>query len=362
MPISQHYDRLLFGGTIILTAVGLAVMASASWVLTAERYHRAPQYFLIWQGATALVGIALMLAAMHIKSHLIFRPRVIATFLFLSWTLLGAAYLQVPINNTHRWLRIAGFSIQPSAIARLATLLTIAMLLARSPEAPLEWKKLSLATAAVAMSTLLILLEPDLGSAVVLSAACTAVFFAAGLSFRFFLPLILIALIGLSSAIFASPYRMARVQAFMAGETSETGYQSQQALIAIGSGGFRGRGFGSGLQKLFFLPEPHTDFVFASTAEELGFIGMFILIILASLIAWRGFRVALAQKLPAPALAALGIIMLFSLQALLHMGVCLRLLPPKGIPFPLVSYGKTDLLVTLFSFGLLLNFSRGVRP
>ena len=361
MPMSQHYDRLLFGATIFLTAVGLAVMGSASWVLTAERYHRAPSYFLIWQGATALVGLALMLAAMHLKIHIIFQPRVVSGFLFFSWALLGAAYLQTPINATHRWLRVAGFSIQPSAIARLATLLFIAVFLAKLSEKDHDWRQQLPIAGAAAFSVLLILGEPDLGSAFVLAAACAAVFFAAGVSIRHFLPVIILGIGGLIYSVISSPYRLDRIRAFIGSGADHAGYQSQQALIAIGSGGLLGRGYGSGLQKLFFLPEPHTDFVFASTAEELGLIGMLILMTLVAIIAWRGLRVALAQRLPAAALASLGITMVFALQSLIHMGVCLRMLPPKGIPFPLVSYGKTDLLMTLVSIGLLLNFSRGIR-
>jgi len=361
MPMTQHYDRLLFGSTIILTAVGLAAMGSASWVLTAERYHRAPSYFLMWQGATALVGLGLMLAAMHLKVHLILQPKVVSSFLFFSWLLLGAAYLQDPINATHRWLRVAGFSIQPSGIARLATLLFIAVFLARESGEEFRLKPLLPIGGAVMASVLLILLEPDLGSAFVLAAACAAVFFAAGVPTRYFVPVAAVGIGGLIFSILSSPYRLNRIKAFLGAGADHAGYQSLQALIAIGSGGLLGRGYGAGLQKLFFLPEPFTDFVFASTAEELGLIGMLILITLAAVIAWRGLRVALAQRLPAAALASFGITMVFALQSLIHMGVCLRMLPPKGIPFPLVSYGKTDLLITLISIGLLLNFSRRVR-
>ncbi len=131
--------------------------------------------------------------------------------------------------------------------------------------------------------------------------------------------------------------------------------------MAIGSGGVLGSGYGSGLQKLFFLPEPHTDFVFASTAEELGLAGLMALVALVALISWRGLRLAWRQAESARALLAFGLTFNFGVQALLHMLVCLRLLPPKGIPFPLVSYGKTDLLLTLVSMGLLLNLSREIR-
>jgi len=361
MPITQHYDRLLFGATVVLGAVGLAVMGSASWVLTAERYHRAPSYFLLWQGIAALLGMILMLAAMHLKRSLIFRIDVVTTSLALSWVLIAAAYLQPEINHTHRWLNIGGLSIQPSALARLATLLFVAVYLEKHQEEEHPWKNLLIAGGAVIISSLAILFEPDLGSAVVLIATSGMVFIVSGVSWKILRISIMISIVLGIIMVLNSPYRLARIQAFLEGGGNATAYQPEQALIAIGSGGLTGKGYAAGHQKLFFLPEPHTDFVFASTAEELGFIGMFSLIGLVSLISWRGFRVALAQSFPAPALAAFGITMTFWLQAAIHMAVCLRMLPPKGIPFPLVSYGKTDLVVTLISLGLLLNFSRTVR-
>jgi len=131
--------------------------------------------------------------------------------------------------------------------------------------------------------------------------------------------------------------------------------------LRLGSGGFLGRGYGSGLQKLFFLPEPHTDFIFAITGEELGLVGLMVLLGLAGVIVWRGFVIALRLEDPQRALLAFGITTAFAMQSLVHMVVCLDLLPPKGIPLPLVSYGKTEMLVTLVSVGILLNLSREVK-
>jgi cell division protein FtsW len=133
-----------------------------------------------------------------------------------------------------------------------------------------------------------------------------------------------------------------------------------QSLIALGSGGLVGRGYGAGLQKLFFLPEPHTDFIFAITGEELGLVGVLLLIGLASVIVWRGLRVAFRLQSPGRSLLAFGLAIGFAVQTLIHMVVCLAMLPPKGIPLPLVSYGKTDLVVSLMAVGLLLNLSREV--
>jgi cell division protein FtsW len=154
---------------------------------------------------------------------------------------------------------------------------------------------------------------------------------------------------------------MARIRAFLDPASAvAASWQSHQSLVAIGSGGIVGKGYGAGLQKLFFLPEPHTDFIFAITAEELGMAGVTVLIGLAALITWRGVRIAVCAKLAQHALLAFGLTFAFAAQSLVHMGVCLALLPPKGIPLPLVSYGKTDLVVSLASLGLLLGLSREV--
>jgi cell division protein FtsW len=171
-----------------------------------------------------------------------------------------------------------------------------------------------------------------------------------------------IAAVALVLAIVSSPYRLARVQAFFDSDAvPAASWQSYQSLVAIGSGGFLGLGYGSGLQKLFFLPEPHTDFIFAITGEELGLLGLMVLLGLAGVIVWRGLVIAARLEDPRRALLAFGITAAFAIQSLVHMVVCLDLLPPKGIPLPLVSYGKTDLLVTLVSIGILLNLSREVK-
>lgn len=361
MPITQHFDRLLFGATIALTAVGLAVMGSASWVLATERYNRQASYFVTWQGATAAFGLLLMLVVMHLKTEVVLRPKVAGAFLGFSWLLLLGAYLQAPINATHRWISLGGISVQPSVLARLSLILLTAILLAKARDNDWDWKNLGLMAVTSSVTAVLVLSEPDLGSAVLIVATIGAMTFVAGMPIR------LLALPGISvvlaaiAAVLTSPYRLARVQAFLGAGAEAAGYQSRQSLVAIGSGGFLGRGYGAGLQKLFFLPEPHTDFVFANTAEELGLVGIIALVALAGVITWRGLHISWKQPASARALLAFGLTMTFAIQALLHMVVCLRLLPPKGIPFPLVSYGKTDLLVTMISMGLLLNLSRELR-
>jgi cell division protein FtsW len=186
-----------------------------------------------------------------------------------------------------------------------------------------------------------------------------AMAFVAGIPIRMLAAPAAVALGALVLAVVASPYRLARVQAFFDPDAATAaGWQSYQSLVAIGSGGLIGKGYGAGLQKLFFLPEPHTDFIFSITGEELGLVGLLALLALIALIVWRGMRIAGRLAATDRALLAFGLTFAFGVQSLIHMVVCLDLLPPKGIPLPLVSYGKTDLVVTLASVGLLLNLSR----
>jgi cell division protein FtsW len=362
MPIRQRFDRLLLGATILQTAIGLAILASASWLIAIERYGRPGSYFFTWQAATAMIGLGLLVVCMHLRSSLLTDRRLVFGAVTAGWFLLVAAFLQAPVAATHRWISIGGISLQPSVVVRLALILLVAILL---DEARREnWPRQRLATLAAicVATTVVIVLQPDLGSAALLLVVLGTMAFVSGMPVRLLAVPAAAGAIALTVAILASPYRLARVRAFFDSEAgAAASWQSYQSLVAIGSGGLLGRGYGSGLQKLFFLPEPHTDFVFAITGEELGLVGLMTLITLAGIISWRGLVIARRLEDPRLALLALGITLAFAVQSLVHMVVCLDLLPPKGIPLPLVSYGKTEMLVTLVSVGLLLNLSREVK-
>ena len=363
MPIRQRFDRVLLGAAVLQTAIGLAILASASWVIAAERYGRSGSYFLAWQTATAVVGLAVMLLAMHVKTELLGDLRLVRAAVGASWLLLAAAYLQPEVAATHRWLSIGGLSLQPSVVARLAMIAWAAVELDSLRRD--DWRRgRLLAAGAVCVVTLaLIVAAPDLGSAALLAVALAAMAFVAGLPAPVFVVPVAGGAIALVAAVVSSPYRLARVRAFLDPEAGLTdiAWQSTQSLIAIGSGGLLGTGYGAGQQKLFFLPEPHTDYIFAITGEELGLAGMLVLLGLAAVITWRGMAIAARLETPRRALLAFGLAFAFGMQSLLHMAVCLNLLPPKGIPLPLVSYGKTDLMVSMASLGLLLNLSREAR-
>jgi cell division protein FtsW len=361
MPMKQRFDRFLLGATVLQTAVGLALLGSASWLIAIERYHRPGSYFFTWQTATAVIGLGLLVVCMYIRLQMLTDLRLATAGLVLSWLLVIAAFLQSPVANTHRWLIIGGFSLQPSVLARVGLIFVASALLARAQREEWPVSRLAAIAAAGVVTAGLVMAGPDLGSAALIAVVLAGMAFVAGMPLRHFTLPAVICGVGLVAAIVSSPYRLERIRAFIdGGGGSAAGFQSQQSLVALGSGGLFGKGYGDGLQKLFFLPEPHTDFIFAITGEELGLLGVLALIALAAIITWRGLRIAYRQSDRQRALLAFGLILAFAIQSLIHMVVCLDLLPPKGIPLPLVSYGKTDLLVTLGSMGLLLNLSREV--
>jgi cell division protein FtsW len=362
MPIRQRFDRLLLGSAILLTAFGLAILASASWLLATERYGRPGSYFFTWQAATAMVGLVLMVVSMHLRTTLLTDRRLVIGSLTVGWFLLLAAFAQAPVAATHRWFSIGGISVQPSVLVRLGLILLMAILLDEARRTGWPWQRLAVVGGVTLVTTLVIVVEPDLGTAAVLVVILGTMAFVAGMPLRLLAAPAVIAAVVLVLAIITSPYRLARVQAFFDPEVgAAASWQSYQSLVAIGSGGLVGVGYGSGLQKLFFLPEPHTDFIFAITGEELGLVGLLTLTGLAGVIVWRGLVIAANLEDPQRALLAFGITVAFAMQSLVHMVVCLDLLPPKGIPLPLVSYGKTEMLVTLISIGILLNLSREVN-
>jgi len=359
MPLRQRFDHLLLVAAILQTGIGMAVLASASWLLATERYHRPGSYFVTWQAATAVIGLGLMVMVMHLRLKLVTTSRVATAAVAISWLMLVGALLQPTVASTHRWLQFGSVSLQPSVVARLAVILWVAVQLDAARQEGWPGRRLALVGAVSAVTVGLIAVAPDLGSAALVVLVLAAMAFVADMPIRLLGPPAVVGGAGLGIAVATVPYCRERIFAFLHPDAgSPAAWQSYQSLVAMGSGGIAGKGYGLSLQKLFFLPEPHTDFVLSITGEELGLIGVLALITLPATITWRGLRIALGQVQPRRALLAFGVTLVYALQSLVHMAVCLKLLPPKGIPLPLVSYGKTDLLVTLATVGLLLNLSR----
>jgi cell division protein FtsW len=246
-------------------------------------------------------------------------------------------------------------SIQPSAVAKVTLPLALAALLARPMPGRRERRRAHrLALALTAVTVLVVLIEPDLGSAVLLLVAAASILLLADVPVRLLASLAAVASMVILVAVALKPYRIERLRTFF----GDTSYQVQQSLIALGGGGLFGRGPGESLQKLFYLPQPHTDFIFAVIGEELGFVGAVVTLSLVGVIVVRALRAAQHASTRAAALLAAGLTVTLAVQTLLNVSVCLKLLPAKGLPLPLISAGGSDVMLTMVAIGLLLNVSK----
>jgi len=284
------------------------------------------------------------------------------------WSLIAAVgvllvlvLFSAPVNGARRWFNLGGLGIQPSEVAKITAVLFTALMLERRMHRidELSYSLLPILIVVGAMSGL-ILLQPDLGTAASLLMVVGAMVFAAGLNYRYLVGTLIAAATVLYFLIASSPYRLRRLLAFLNPEADPLGdgFQVMQSLIAVGTGGVFGRGLMGGVQKLFFLPEPHTDFIYAVIGEELGLLGATTVLACFGVIAWRGARIAVRAHDAFGSFLALGVTAMIAVQALVNISVVLGLLPTKGIPLPLVSSGGSSLLVSLLGVGVLLNVSQ----
>jgi cell division protein FtsW len=353
-------DKWMFLATLALLCVSVVMVYSASAVVALERYQQ-PYLFVTKQVMMAAVGVAILSVVMRVDYRTYRNERLIWTFLGVSAMLLLAVLFSRPVNGTRRWFAVGGFGIQPSELAKLAAIMFTALMLERRMHRINDVGYALLPLGIIVGGLVgLILLEPDFGTAVSLLAAVAVMIFAAGVSYRYLIGAGLLALPALYVILMQASYRRQRLLAFLDpwADPLGNGFQIIQSLIAVGTGGVLGRGLMAGVQKLFYLPEPHTDFIFAVIAEETGLVGSLVLLAAFSVIAWRGLRAAAAAPDSFGAFLALGITMMLALQAFVNISVVLGLLPTKGIPLPLVSYGGSSLLINLLGVGMLLNISQ----
>lgn len=353
-------DRWLFTVTLLLVFVGLVMVFSASAVMAKERFGS--PYTFMWKQLTwAVAGLAAMLVAMKIDYRRFKHPAFVFSLLGITTLMLISVFFLDRSHHTHRWFRAGPLSFQPSELAKPALILFLAYFLEKRIKAIDDWRKTLLpAIAPTGLFLLLIVFQPDLGTAIACAGITAAVLFVAGMRLRYFGYAFLISLVPLYFLIFHVGYRRGRILAFLNpyADPKGTGFHIIQSMIAVGSGGITGMGLMEGKQKLFYLPEPHTDFIFAVTAEELGFVGAMVVVLLFAVFLWRGARCALKTQDPFGRLLAVGITSMVVLQALINISVVLGLMPTKGIPLPFVSYGGSSLFVTLACVGLLLNITK----
>lgn len=353
-------DKLLFLATLLLVGASVVMVYSASAVLAMDRYEQ-PYLFLFKQATWAIVGVFLLGLIMRIDYRHYREPVVIWTALAVVTVALVAVLFSTPINGTRRWFAIAGIGVQPSELAKLAAILFTAAVLERRMDriGDPTYALLPIGLV-VALLGGLIMLEPDFGTAVTLALIVGAMIYVAGLSYHYVVGAALVLLPLGYLLLMGAEYRRRRILAFLNpwDDPLGDGFQIIQSLIAVGTGGVIGRGLMGGVQKLFFLPEPHTDFIYAVIAEEAGLIGATAILLCFGVIAWRGLRVAVRAPDRFASLLAVGLTVMIAAQALVNMSVVLGLLPTKGIPLPFVSAGGSSLLINLIGMGILLNLSQ----
>jgi cell division protein FtsW len=362
MAIRVGVDKWLYFATLLLVVIGLAMVFSASAVMAGERFG-SPYYFVVRQAIWALLGLLAMTLLMHVPFGKYNRPAVVFPVVGVTIMLLLAAFLMRDSHNTHRWIRFSMLSFQPSEIAKPALVLFLAWFLQNRMHLMDDWRRTLLPAALPSLIFVaLILKEPDLGTALVCAGVTALMLWLAGMHPKYLGYAAGAAAPILYFMLFFVKWRRDRMLAFVNPESDPLGkgFHIIQSLIAVGSGGFRGVGYMDGRQKLFYLPEPHTDYIFANISEELGLIGAMIVVALFVFIGWRGIRAAILSRDPFARLVAFGITATILIQAFFNISVVLALVPTKGITLPFVSYGGTSLFIMLVLVGVLLNVTREV--
>jgi cell division protein FtsW len=353
-------DRWLFAVTMLLVFLGLVMVFSASAVMARERFG-SPYAFLSKQLIWAVAGLVAMVVTMQLDYRRYKHPAIVFSFMGVTTLLLISVFFLDRSHNTHRWIHLGGFSFQPSELAKPVLILFLAYFLEGHTKTIDDVRNTLVPAAAPVLVFLgLIVLQPDLGTAIACAGIAACIFYVAGMRMRYFGYAFAASLVPLYFLIFHVSFRRDRILAFLNpyADRQRAGFHIIQSLIAVGTGGITGTGLMEGKQKLFYLPEPHTDFIFAVTAEELGLVGAMCVVTLFGIFLWRGMRTSSRTEDLFGRYLAVGITSMVVLQALINISVVLGMMPTKGIPLPLVSYGGSSLFVTLACVGVLLNITK----
>jgi len=360
----MSFDIILLGAVVCMASLGLIMVLSASGIMAEKVFG--DKYALFWKQVLFMVaGCVVLVVAARSKIEFFYRH----TYL---WLLVAAGLLILTIfspfsttaGGASRWLRLGPFSIQPLEAAKIALVFYLSYFFANKQELV---KTFSVGFLPPILMTgglcLLLLLQPDFGGAVFLSALLFLMCLVGGTRIIFLGSAIMLALVSAVLLVVNSPYRFRRVFSFLDPfkDAQNSGYQLVQSLYGLGSGGWFGQGLGEGKQKLFFLPEAHNDFIMSVVGEELGFVGISLIVVLLGVVLWRTVMISIRQESMHDRITAFGMGAIVIIGGLLNMGVVLGAIPPKGVPMPFISYGGSHLLTGFFCAGVLLNLSRKVK-
>ena len=353
-------DRWLFGVTLLMVFAGLVMVFSASAIVAKEKFG-SETAFLFKQGIFALIGLAAMFALMKVDYRKLNRPALVFTTLGVTSLFLAAVFLLDRSHNTHRWIKLGILSFQPSELAKPAIILFMAHFLESRLRAITDLKHTILpAIAPTFVFCGLIVIQPDLGTAMTCAFITAAILYICGMESKYYLWAVLISAPVMYILLFRTAWRAKRMVAFINpfADPQGSGFHIIQSMIAVGTGGPWGLGLMEGKQKLFYLPEPQTDFIFAVVSEELGLVGAVCFVAAFAFFCYRGLRAAWNTRDNFARILAVGITAMIGIQAFFNISVVLGLLPTKGIPLPFISYGGSSLIVTLACVGVLLNITQ----
>src|SRR6201987_1898125 len=355
-------DKWLFGVVLLLGLFGLVTVFSASAVM-AQQTLGSPYAFVGRQAIWALFGMMSLTLLMKVDYRIYNKPRVVFPAVAVTTLMLIGVFAMGGTNGAHRWIRAAGVTLQPSELAKPVIVLFLAYFLQTRIQQMDDWKNTILKAVAIpVVFAALIMKEPDLGTALVCLAVTALMLYLAGARMRYFAIGAALASPVMYYMLFHVKFRRDRMLAFINPEADPrgTGFHILQSLIAVGTGGFHGLGLMEGRQKLFYLPEVQTDFIFANICEELGLIGALIIVALFVALGYRGLRAAFLSTDPFARFLAFGLTTAILIQAFFNISVVLALLPTKGIPLPFISSGGTSIFITLAGMGVLLNITREI--
>ena len=361
LELGRYYRNALIFTVLLLTSLGLLAIYSSSSIPAEMKFHDS-FFFVRKQSFVAALGFAAMSLLQVTSLRVIERltlPLLILSACFLLLTLVPS--FQLKVNGASRWVRLAFFSFQPSELGKLAIILFLARNLSRT-SARIDKRPIAILPnlGVLAGFACLLMLQPDFGSTVVYAGITIVMLFVAGLSYRYIASALACSLIGAAAAIIHAPYRLARITSFLdPWESIRTGgFQIVQSYLGFHNGGLLGAGLGESRQKLFFLPEAHTDFILSVIGEETGLLGVLLVLLCFAYIAWLGMQITNLQSDTYRKFLAMGLSTLISIQAIVNMGVAMGLLPTKGMPLPFVSYGSSSLLSFLLMVGILARLAK----